>query len=381
MMRPFIDLAAQQRRIRSEVDTAIAAVLDHGKYVMGPEIAELEARLSAYVGVRHCITCGSGTDALLLGLMALGVGPGDAVFTTPFTFIATAETIALVGATPIFVDIDAGTYNIDTQLLDQAIRKVCAKGELTPKAVVPVDLFGLPAAYEGLLPVVEKHGVAIIEDAAQAFGAELNGRRCPAFGQVGATSFFPAKPLGCYGDGGAVFTDDDRLGEVVRSLRVHGKGTDKYSNVRIGLNARMDTLQAAVLLAKLSIYEDELTARQHVAAKYCAALEEHCKGAVNAGQLKLPVVPDGGRCAWAQFSVESDLRETARDALKDVGIPTAVYYPTPLHLLPPFGELGYESGSFPVAERASERIFSLPMHPYLDDETICLVAATLEQVL
>ena len=381
VVRPFIDLEAQQLRIRPELDAALARVLNHGKYIMGPEIEELEELLAAYVGTKHCVACGSGTDALLLGLMALEVGPGDAVFTTPFTFIATAETIALAGGTPVFVDIDGDTYNMDPQLLDEAIKRTKDEGKLAPKAIMPVDLFGLPAAYAEILAVADAHGVPVLEDAAQAFGAEYNGRRCPAFGRIGATSFFPAKPLGCYGDGGAVFTDDSGLNDAVRSLRIHGKGTDKYSNVRVGLNARMDTIQAAVLLEKLRIYDDEMVARQHVAEQYRAELHAHCRDAISDGHLTLPVMPAEGRCVWAQFSVESDLRDDARAALKDVGVPTAVYYPTPLHLLPPFSGLGYSTGAFPVSEHASERIFSLPMHPYLDDETIRLVASTLARVV
>ena len=381
-MKPFVDLPCQQKRIRAELDAAIARVLDHGKYIMGPEIDELEHRLSDFVGGAHCISCGSGTDALLLGLMALGVGRGDAVFTSPFTFIATAEVVAFLGATPVFVDIDANTYNIDPQLLEDAITRTQSEGVLIPKAIIPVDLFGLPAAYDKIRPIAEAHGLSILEDAAQSFGAHYGDHVSPSLGNIGATSFFPAKPLGCYGDGGAVFTDDDALADVMRSLRIHGKGTDKYSNVRIGVNARMDTIQAAILLVKLGLYDEEIATRQRLAKRYALALRERCGDAIADGRLKLPVIPDQvEECVWAQFSVECDDRSAAQNALKQSGIPTAVYYPTPLHLLPAFSGLGYAAGSFPVSEHASSRIFSLPMHPYLDDDTIEQVATGLSSVV
>ncbi|MBT3190943.1 MAG: DegT/DnrJ/EryC1/StrS family aminotransferase, partial [Verrucomicrobia bacterium] len=325
-MIPFVDLEKQQERIRPQIEAAVRRVLDHGQYIMGPEVQELEEQLAEIAGVKHCVSCSSGTDALLLPLMAKGVGPGDAVFTTPFSFIAAAEVIALTGATPVFVDIDPDTYNIEPAKLADAIVETKREGALIPKAIVPVDLFGLPADYDQILPIAKDHDLFVLEDAAQAFAAEHRGQRAPSLGHAGATSFFPAKPLGCYGDGGAAFTDDDKLAEIMRSIRIHGKGADKYSNVRVGLNARMDTLQAAILLEKLAIYPEELAMRNGVADRYIDALR-HVNG------LKLPIIPDGHRSVWAQFSVQSEHREEIQAHLKSAGIPTAVYYVCPLHLL------------------------------------------------
>lgn len=360
----FIDLKQQQEQIRPQIDAAIKRVLDHGKYIMGPEVAELESELASFVGSKHCISCASGTDALLLGLMAYGVGPGDAIFTTPFTFFATAEMIALTGATPVFVDIDPDTYNIDSTKLIDAIDRVTQEGILRPKGIVPVDLFGLPADYDAIIPLADERGMFVLQDAAQAFGAEYKGRKCPALGHVGITSFFPAKPLGCYGDGGAVFTDDDKLADIMRSLRVHGKGVDKYNNIRIGLNARMDTIQAAIVLEKLKIYPDEIERRQWAAEEYGKRLFG----------MKRQKILEGTTSVWAQFCVESTQRATIQATLKEVGIPSVVYYVKPLHLLAAFSYLGYCIGDFPVAEMVSEYIFALPFHPYLesrDIETIC----------
>ncbi len=371
----FIDLKAQQDRIRHEIESNIRAVLDHGRYIMGPEIGELEAGLSVYTGVKHAIACSSGTDALLLALMALEVGPGDAVFTAPFTFVATAEVVSLLGATPVFVDIDPATFNMDPTGLDLAIQAVLASdagihplprigGEaLVPKAIIPVDLFGLPADYGSIGRVAAGHGLPVIEDAAQSFGAQYKGRRTCALGEFGCTSFFPAKPLGAYGDGGMCFTHDDTLNETVRSLLVHGQGRHKYRNVRIGINGRMDTLQAAVLLAKFEIFPEELELRARAAERYGRMLSEA------APDLTLPAVPEGSTSAWAQYSVlarDGSHRGLLQERLQEAGIPTAVYYPTPLHLQPAYHSLGYAQGDFPVSEDCASRIFSLPMHPYLD---------------
>jgi dTDP-4-amino-4,6-dideoxygalactose transaminase len=380
----FIDLALQQKRIRSELERGILGVLDHGQYIMGPEIKQLESKLARYCGVSHAVSCASGTDALLLALMAYGIGPGDAVFTSPFTFIATAEVIQLLGATSVFVDIDPATFNIDPNQLAVALEAVKSgqsniyplpkgiKGPLTPKAVIAVDLFGLPADYPRINRIAGDHGAIVIEDAAQSFGAEINGGKACALGAVGCTSFFPAKPLGCYGDGGMCFTNDAQLAAVMDSLRVHGKGSDKYDNVRIGINGRMDTLQAAIVLSKFSIFPEEVELRQEVAGRY-----ERLLGGLNG--LAVPHVLAGFKSVWAQYSVmaaSGEHRQRLQESLKQAGIPTAVYYPKPLHLQTAFSRLGYKESDFPHSEDASRRIFSLPMHPYLkaeDQETIAAV--------
>ena len=384
----FIDLEAQQKRIRKEIDDRITAVLNHGQYIMGPEIKQLEKTLADYVGVKHAVSCASGTDALLLALMAYGVGPGDAVFTSPFTFIATAEVIQLLGATPVFVDIDLDTFNLDPQRLAAAMAAAVEgrpekhplpksrTSALKPKAVIAVDLFGLPADYSAISQVAGSHGAVVIEDAAQSFGAEINGRRACALAPFGCTSFFPAKPLGCYGDGGMCFTDDAQLSAVVDSLRVHGKGTDKYDNVRVGINGRMDTLQAAILLSKFSIFSEEVQLRQNVADNYGRLL-------CDIKNVRLPRVPEGFTSVWAQYSVlsaSSEHRQRLQDGLKQAGIPTAVYYPKPLHLQTAFADLGYREGDFPHSEDASRRIFSLPMHPYLKPEDQGAISATFKRI-
>ena len=397
----FIDLAAQQRRIADKLNANMARVLTHGQYINGPEVRELEQILAGYVGAKHAVGCASGTDALLMALMALGIGPGDAVFTTPFTFIATAEVISLLGATPVFVDIDPVTFNIDQKKLEQAIvslkenpsrrplpravgasspgvaaiqaafpdrriidrrtkdRAKTAGKTLRPRVVVPVDLFGLPADYDAIGAVAARYGLTIIEDAAQSFGGEYKGSKACAFGHISCTSFFPAKPLGCYGDGGMCFTNDENIDEVLRSLRVHGQGSDKYDNVRIGINGRLDTLQAAILLAKFEIFPEEVGLRQEVAAGYNELL---------AGVVATPQIPEGYRSAWAQYSIlarDGVERAAFMAKLKGTGIPTAIYYPKPLHLQTAFASSGYREGDFPVSEDCARRIFSLPMHPYL----------------
>jgi len=379
---PFVDLARQQHRVLTKVEKSISNVLRHGQYIMGPEIKELEDKLADYVGVEHAICCASGTDALLLALMAYGVGPGDAIFTSPFTFISTAEVISLLGATPVFVDIDPRTFNIDPGCLESAI-KACKENNpgryplpavppnsatpLEPKGIMPVDLFGLPVDYDRVNPIAAEHGLFVIEDAAQSFGAECHGKRACSLGDIGCTSFYPAKPLGCYGDGGAVFTKDGDLAARMISMRVHGEGKDRYDNTRIGLNARMDTLQAALLLPKLEIFPEEIVSRNRVAARYTEQLSP-CES------LQIPRVPEGVQSAWAQYSLLADHREDVRSALRAKGIPTAVYYPKPLHLQTAYGGLGYKEGAFPESESASRRIFSLPMHPYLSDEQIRMIA-------
>lgn len=373
----FIDLGAQQERIKARIDANIQKVLAHGKYIMGPEVGELEGRLAQYVGVEHCVGCSSGTDALLMALMAKGVGPGDAIFTTPFTFIATAEVIALLGAVPVFVDIDPGTFNLDPEKLAAGIahgaERMAKSPEVAPKGVVTVDLFGLPCDYERINEIAEKYGLFLIEDAAQALGGEYQGRKACALAEMGCTSFFPAKPLGGYGDGGAVFTDDDVIADALRSIRVHGKGTHKYDNARIGLNARLDTLQAAILLAKMDIIPEEIERRQRVAEQYRTGLSPCAMLSAQRAERKAQSVPTGYKSAWAQYSVmarDAEAKAELQARLKEQGVPTAVYYPKPLHLQAAFSYLGYKAGDFPVSEACSERIFSLPMHPYLKEEEI-----------
>ena len=355
----FIDLKAQYAQLQERIDRRVRAVLDHGGYIMGPEVGELERELSAYCGVRHTVGCANGTDALVLALKALDIGAGDAVFTTPFTFFATAEAIVLAGATPVFADIDPVTFNIDPAALEAAIARTKQEGRLTPRAVMTVDLFGLPADYEAIEPLCARHGLDLIEDAAQGFGGDLRGRRACAFGRVATTSFFPAKPLGCYGDGGAIFTDDGDLADRLRSLRVHGKGDDKYDNVRIGTNSRLDTVQAAILLEKLAAFPAELEHRQKVAERYRQGLPNW---------LQAPHVPEGYLSSWAQYSVlaPSGAERTRLMAdLREAAVPAMIYYARPLHLQTALAYLGHREGDFPVSEDVSSRIFSLPMSPYL----------------
>jgi UDP-2-acetamido-2-deoxy-ribo-hexuluronate aminotransferase len=357
---PFIDLQAQQRKIHDRIMEKIRVVLAHGQYILGPEVSELEERLAAYVGVRHAITCSSGTDALLMVLMARGVGPGDVIFTTPFTFIATAGVVQLLGATPVFVDIDPTTYNINPEALQDALAnfaKHSSTAGLKPRGIIAVDLFGQPADYDRLNTLARDYGLFVLEDAAQSFGATYQGRRAGALAETAATSFFPAKPLGGYGDGGAVFTDDDDLAAILTSIRNHGQGTDRYGHVRLGINGRLDTLQAAILLAKLDIFDEEVAARQEITQRYHEGLRNI---------VKVPEVAPGCSSAWAQYSVESEARGPILAGLKEAGVPTAIYYPKPLHLQEVFRGLGYGPGDFPVSEAAAARIFSLPMHPYLE---------------
>lgn len=389
----FIDLKVQQNRIKDQLDRNIRAVLVHGQYIMGPEVRELEQRLADFIGVSHAISCSSGTDALLMALMAYDIGPGHAVFTTPFTFIATAEVISLLGATPVFVDIDPKTYTLDPVHLDRAIRALKANdpaiyplpaynasrsgisGPKSPAGIIPVDLFGLPADYKAIHKIAADNGLFVIEDAAQSFGAAYMGGKAGSLGHIGATSFFPAKPLGCYGDGGMCFTDDDVLAKVMESIRVHGKGVHKYDNARIGINGRLDTIQAAILNAKFDIFPEEVDLRKQVARRYDNLLSA-------CSSLSLPSVPDGRTSVWAQYSVlakDENHRTGLQEKLKSKKIPTAVYYPKPLHLQTAYSFLGYKDGDFPVSENCSRRIFSLPMHPYLSVEEQEMIAEALKK--
>ena len=358
----FIDLKAQQKRIKSKIDNRVQSVLSHGKYIMGPEVFDLEEKLADYVGVKHCISCSSGTDALLIPLLAKNFGPGDAILTTPFTYIATAEVISLIGATPVFVDIYSETFNINPNGITKGIKEAKSKG-LKPRAIIPVDLFGLPARYRMIEKIALDNNLFIIEDAAQGFGGEIRGRKAGSFGNVATTSFFPAKPLGCYGDGGAIFTNDDNLAEVMKSIRVHGGGVDKYDNIRVGINGRLDTIQAAILLEKLDIFKkDEIELRNTVSDYFKSNLNK---------KYKTPHIPEGYTSTWAQFSIlvnSSSEREKIMKALTDGKIPNVIYYRIPLHLQKVFKKLGYKKGDFPVSEKVSDQIFSIPMHPYLQKD-------------
>ncbi len=353
----FIDLAAQQRRIREKIEERLGKVLDSGKYINGPEVNEIEEKLAAYVSVKYAVGCSSGTDALLMPLMAFGIGPGDAVFTSPFTFIATAEVIQLLRARPVFVDCEKDTFNIDVNKLKQAVEKIKHDGKLKPRGIIPVDLFGQCADYDEINAFAGEHDLFVLEDAAQSFGAEYKGRKACSLCEVAATSFFPAKPFGCYGDGGMIFTDDKEMYDKLLSIRVHGQGTDKYNNIRIGINGRLDTMQAAILLAKFEIFEEEIRLRQDVAKRYADGLS---------GKVKTPFVKKGNLSAWAQYSILHPERDRLIASLKKEGIPTAVYYPKPLHLQEAFAGLGCKSGDFPVSEEIAGNIFSIPMHPYLE---------------
>lgn len=352
----FIDLQAQQERIRTRLDAAIARVLDHGRYIMGPEIAELESSLAESCGARHVISCASGTDALVLALMARGVGPGDAVLVPSFTFASTAESVALLGATPVFVDVTADTFNLDVDHVSKTLG--APPGGLRPVGILAVDLFGQPADYPVLADVAEAHGCWVIADAAQSFGAALLGVPVGRLAPLTTTSFFPAKPLGCYGDGGAVFVDSDEEAAVIRSLRVHGSGADKYDNARIGINGRLDTLQAAILLEKLAIFRDELIARQRVADRYSDHL---------ADVVTVPTLRPGATSAWAQYTIRVRGREALVERLHQAGVPTAVYYPRPLHLQTAYRSFPVGGGGLPVSEQLAGDVLSLPMHPYLSE--------------
>lgn len=357
----FIDLAAQQARIRERVDAAIARVLDHGAYIMGPEVGMFEQQLSDYCGVKHAIGCSNGTDAIVLGLMAKGLQPGDAVFCPSFTFAATAEAVVSLGGFAFFVDIDLETYNIDAESLKSAIREAKDKG-MTPKGVITVDLFGQPADYDLLAPIVREENMWLLCDAAQSFGASYHDRKVGTLGDMTTTSFFPAKPLGAYGDGGAIFVEDDNLADIIRSTLVHGKGREKYDNVRVGMNARLDTIQAAVLIEKLRIFPEEVDRRNKIASRYCEALCDH---------VIVPKVADGLVSVWAQFTVRAPGvdRTELQTALKQAGVPTAIYYPKPLHQQPAYEHLPITGNGLPNSEIAAREVLSLPMHPYLDEET------------
>ena len=366
----FTDLKAQQERLANRVPNAIQRVLDHGQFIMGPEVRELEEQLSRFSGARHVITCASGTDALLIALMAKGLGPGDAIFVPAFTFVATAEAVALLGATPVFVDVAPDSFLLDVASLESALETTIMAG-LTPKGIIPVDLFGQPCDYTEINLFVAEHNLFVIADGAQSFGAELNGKKVGTLAEVTATSFFPAKPLGCYGDGGALFTDDDELAGKFKSLRAHGEGANKYDNVNIGVNGRLDTIQAAILLEKLSVFPQEITLRNQIAQRYGALLES---------LVDIPVVRTGCAPVWAQYTIRTDARDAIAQKLKRRGIPTAIYYPAPLHR-----QTAYNSypcaPDLTVSERLSSVVLSLPMHPYLEKKVQSRVINAVRQAL
>jgi dTDP-4-amino-4,6-dideoxygalactose transaminase len=358
---PFIDLVGQRKRLGPAIDAAVSRVLTHCQFIMGPEVRAFEQELAAFCGAKHVVSCASGTDALVLALRAFGIGPGDAVICPSFTFCATAEVAVLVGATPVFVDVDAETFNIEVKSIPGAI-EAAKKAGLTPKAIIPVDLFGLPADHAKIAAVAERENLFVLDDAAQGFGAVYNNRRLGTFGHATATSFFPAKPLGCYGDGGAVMTDDDNLAELMRSIRVHGQGSDRYDNVRIGLASRLDTVQAAVLSEKLKIFPEEIEARNVVARRYSQAL----------GDVAIvPKVSEGLTSVWAQYTLRlaPGRRDQFAATLKAEGIPTAVYYPIPLHKQGAYKHYPASRSGLAVSERLAEEVISLPMHAYLDEAT------------
>ncbi len=369
----FIDLAAQRRRLGSAVDTAIARVVDHCQFILGPEVRTFEAELAAFCGAKHVVSCASGTDALVLALRARGIGPGDAVICPSFTFCATAEVAALVGATPVFVDVDETTFNINAKAIAGAIETAKGLG-LKPKAVIPVDLFGLAADHAAVAAAAEAEGLFILDDAAQGFGATFNNRRLGTFGHATATSFFPAKPLGCYGDGGAVMTDDAEMADIMRSLRMHGHGSDRYDNIRIGLASRLDTIQAAVLIEKLKIFPDEIIARDRVARRYADGL---------ADVAITPTVPAGMTSVWAQYTlrVSGGRRDALAASLKAEGVPTAIYYPIPLHLQTAYKHYPVGKGGVAVSARLAGEVISLPMHPYLDEPTQDRIIAAVRRAL
>ena len=375
MTMSFIDLAAQQKRLRGEIEARLNAVLDHGGYIMGAEVAELERSFCDRLGVKHTISCSSGTDALILGLLGLGVNPGDGVIVPSFTFAASAEAIAVLGACPVFAEVDAGSFNLDTERLGDALTAGQEAG-LNMVGIIPVGLFGQPAALDQICAFAAEKGLWVMDDAAQSFGAMCGGQAVGRFGAATATSFFPAKPLGCYGDGGALFTDDDNLAEIARSARVHGQGADKYENERIGMTARLDTMQAAVLLAKLGIFDDELTLRQQAADRYAECL---------AGSgVTLPVLDEGATSSWAQYVIRlphGTDRQAVQDRMKADGVPTAVYYPRPMHTQKPYARYPVAKGGLAVTEALAADVLALPMHPYLSQADQDKVADALTAAL
>lgn len=364
----FRDLKAQYQALKSEIDQAVGQVITDSNFISGKQVTELEKSLAEYVGVKHCIACANGTDALTLALMAWGVNEGDAVFVPDFTFFSTGEVVSFEGALPVFVDVDKETFNMNPDSLEQAIKKTLAQGKAVPKAVIAVDLFGQPADYGRIRAITDKYGLKLLEDGAQGFGGSLNGKRACSFGDISTTSFFPAKPLGCYGDGGAVFTDDDLAADVIRSIRIHGKGECKYDNVRIGMNSRLDTIQAAVLQVKLKAFE------QYELENVNAAAQEYTK--LLKDVVKTPVVPEGYYSSWAQYTIQlknQKVREGLQAYLKENGIPSMVYYPKPMHSQKAFEDVRQDEKDFPNTTELCDRVLALPIHPYMKQEDIMQV--------
>ncbi|MDE2184083.1 MAG: DegT/DnrJ/EryC1/StrS aminotransferase family protein [Alphaproteobacteria bacterium] len=365
-MIPFIDLQAQRRRLGEALNQAVLSAVAGGAWIMGPQVAAFEEQAAQFAGVKHAIACANGTDALQIVLMAWGIGPGDAVFVPAFTFAASAEVVSLVGASPVFVDVFDDTYNMDPSSLEAAIALVKREGKLKARVVMPVDLFGQPADYEAIEPIVKREGLRMLCDTAQAYGATYHGKVTGSIGDAASTSFFPAKPLGCYGDGGCTFTNDDGLADLLKSIRSHGQGADRYENVRIGMNSRLDTIQAAILIEKLKIFRDEVELREKVARRYNELLDK-------SNRIRVPAVIRGAQSTWAQYTIQVPDRGKLQGDLKAKGIPTAVYYPIPLSEQK--GYAAYPSAPIPVSKRISQTVVSLPMHPYLDEATQDRIAA------
>ena len=372
----FIDLKEQYRRLKEDINKNIEKVLEDGHYIMGEEVKILEQELAEYVGVKYCATCANGTDALSIALMALDIKKGDAVFVPTFTFYATAETVSFAGATPIFIDVDERTFNIDVNKLEKAIKDVTEKTDLKPKAIIPVDLFGQPANYEKISEIAKKYNLYVIEDSAQGFGGEINGKKACSFADIATTSFFPAKPLGCYGDGGAIFTDNEELYNKILSIRVHGKGAFKYDNVRVGMNSRLDTIQAAILLPKLKVFKEyELDDRNVFANMYTEKLKD---------VVKTPIVPEGYLSSWAQYTLileSEEERNTLQTKLKEAGIPTMIYYPKPMHQQTVYKDYNFNLEDLKVSEILSKTVLSLPMHPYMSEEQVSDISEKIIKIL
>lgn len=371
----FRDLKKQYQALKPEIDQGIQEVIDSSAFILGKPVAELEQTLAEYVGKKHCIACASGTDALYLSLKAMNIGPGDAVFTSDFTYFASAGSISIVGATPVLVDIDLATFNMSPDALEQQIQKVLEEGKLTPKAIIPVDLFGQPADYRRILPIAEKYGLKVLEDAAQGFGGSIDGKRACSFGDIGATSFFPAKPLGCYGDGGAIFTDDDAIDQRLRSLRANGRSPeDKYDNREVGFNSRLDTLQAAILLPKFRAFAGhELDDVNRAAAWYTELLGD---------KVITPYVPEGFVSSWAQYSIllkSPEERAAVQKALKEQDVPSMLYYPRGIHQQGAYRDMGLSDGDYPNTIEATRRVLALPMHPYLTEEDVRFITGIIRR--
>ena len=372
----FIDLKAQYAKLKNKIDANIQNVINNADFISGPEVKELEEKLAEYVGRKYCVTCANGTDALTIAMRVLDVKPGDAVFVPTFTFYSTSEVVSLEGATPVFVDVDERTFNMDSKKLEKAIKQVIQEGKLNPKAIIPVDLFGQTADFPEILKIAEKYNLKVVEDGAQGFGGEVNGKKACSFGDISTTSFFPAKPLGCYGDGGAIFTDDEEMYKLILSLRVHGKGSSKYENVRVGYNSRLDTIQAAILLPKLEAFKEyELENRNKFAEMYTERLKDI---------VETPVVPEGYVSSWAQYTLilnSQEERNFLQTKLKEKGIPTMIYYQIPLHKQVVYENYHFNVEDLKVAEELCKKVLSLPMHPYLEEETVNIISEAIKEVI